>query len=159
MEEVKRGSRGEEVYQLIKRKIITMELKPGTFVNERDLQDHFGIGRTPIREALLKLKGDNLVESSPNKSTYVKEITLKSVKDFFEPFVEMEKLIGRLAARRRDPGVLREIRSAHRYGTFVGNNLVTIHIFPDGFSHILYRCQIRCIHVICGSVNTDKDNL
>jgi DNA-binding GntR family transcriptional regulator len=112
--EGKRGYRGEEVYRLIKGKIITMELKPGTFVNERDLQDQLGIGRTPIREALLKLKGDNLVESSPNKSTYVKEITLKSVKDFFEPFVEMEKLIGRLAARRCDPAVLKEIRSAHR---------------------------------------------
>ena len=91
-----------------------MELKPGAFISERDLQKQLGIGRTPIREAVLKLKGDNLVESSPHKSTYVKEITLKSVKDFFEPFQEMEKLIARLAAKRMGKHTLQEIRSAHQ---------------------------------------------
>jgi DNA-binding GntR family transcriptional regulator len=90
----------QEVYSRIKRKIITLELQPGEVISEKKLEQELGIGRTPIREALLTLKVEKFIEGSPNKPFYVKEISLKSVRDLFEALVPIEKMTTVLAAQR-----------------------------------------------------------
>lgn len=45
----------ETAYQTIRSRIITMELKPGDPLNDRELAEELGISRTPMREALLML--------------------------------------------------------------------------------------------------------
>ena len=45
----------EQAYQTIRSRIITMELKPGDPLNDRELAEQMGISRTPMREALLML--------------------------------------------------------------------------------------------------------
>ena len=110
----KRGYQAIDVYNVVKRKIVTMELKPGEILREKALERDLGVGRTPIREAILALKAENLVESRPNESPFVKEITLKGVKDFFEPFMVIEKLTSRLAALRITAEQLVEIRKVNK---------------------------------------------
>ena len=95
-----RGYMAKEVYSRIKRKIITLELQPGETISEKKLEKELGAGRTPIREALLTLKVEKLIEGSPNKPFYVKEISLKSVRDLFEALVPIEKMATVLAAQR-----------------------------------------------------------
>lgn len=95
-----RGYMAQEVYSRIKRKIITLELQPGEIISEKKLENELGAGRTPIREALLTLKVEKFIEGSPNKPFYVKEISLKSVRDLFETLVPIEKMATVLAAQR-----------------------------------------------------------
>ena len=95
-----RGFMAQEVYSRIKRKIITLELQPGEIISEKKLEEELGIGRTPIREALLTLKVEKLIEGTPNNPFYVKEISLKSVRDLFEALVPIEKMTTVLAAQR-----------------------------------------------------------
>jgi len=73
-----------QAYEIIHDKIITMALKPGEHVDEKALVEELGIGRTPVREALLKLASEHLVESRPNKGFIVKPLTLQDVKAMFE---------------------------------------------------------------------------
>ena len=85
-------------------------LKPGQILDEKRLGSELSIGRTPIREALLMLNTEGWIISLPNKSAYVKEITLKDVKDLVESLSAIEKLTARLAAQRITPEALREIK-------------------------------------------------
>lgn len=106
-----KGSKTYDVYRIIKRKIITLELRPGQALSERDLIQELKAGRTPLREAILMLKSEGLLESRPNESPYVKDITLKGVKDFFLPYLTLEKLVIRLAAQKMTSTLLKEIKS------------------------------------------------
>jgi len=105
-----KGFQATNVYDEIKRRIITLELKPGEIIDEKRLMSGLEVGRTPIREALLMLKNENLIVSNPNKSAYVKELTLKDVKDLSEALMNIEKLTASLAAQRITPEGLNEIK-------------------------------------------------
>jgi DNA-binding GntR family transcriptional regulator len=105
----KKGYQALNVYQEIKRRIITLDLKPGEVLEEKQLGAEMGTGRTPVREALLMLKSENLVESQPNKTAYVKEMNLKNIKDLFESLTAIERLTACLAAQRVSPEALKEI--------------------------------------------------
>ena len=109
MKKEKKGYQALNVYQEIKQRIITLDLKPGEILEEKRLGVELGVGRTPVREALLLLKNENLVESRPNKTAYVKEMNLKNIKDLFESLTVIEKLTASLAAQRVTPEALKEI--------------------------------------------------
>ena len=55
----------ETAYQTIRSRIITMELKPGDPLNDRELAEELGISRTPMREALLMLNLARMVGAEP----------------------------------------------------------------------------------------------
>ncbi len=100
-----------KAYNILKEKIITLEFAPGEPLDERRLTEEFGLGRTPIREALLKLEAENLVDSYPGRGTYVKQITLKGVKDLLEALLAMERSAAQLAIINITPEQISEIKS------------------------------------------------
>src|SRR5438105_2637860 len=63
-------SQGEEAYARILERIVSLEMPPGSVVNEARLRDELGIGRTPIREALQRLARENLVRSVPHRGPF-----------------------------------------------------------------------------------------
>ena len=71
-------------YKAILEKIICLEYAPNQHLEENHLVEQLGIGRTPIREALVRLQGEKMVESHPNKGVIVKPITLQNTKAMFE---------------------------------------------------------------------------
>ena len=62
----------EEAYRLLKWKILSMELAPGTSINEQGLVEATGFGRAPIHQALHQLQYDGLIEIRPRKGAQVK---------------------------------------------------------------------------------------
>jgi DNA-binding GntR family transcriptional regulator len=74
----------EVATDLIRRAILTGQLKPGDRLREVDLAGRLGISRTPIREALLILQAEGTVDATPNRGARVHEITLDEVIDFAE---------------------------------------------------------------------------
>lgn len=76
---------------------------------ELELQAHFGISRSPLREAFRELEKKGLVEIVPRKGTFVKRITRKDVEENFPVRAELEGLAARLASKNMTEAALKEM--------------------------------------------------
>lgn len=80
--------------------IVTLELAPGTVVREDDLQQHLGLGRTPIREALQRLVRDQFVAIIPRRGMFVSSIDVTELSTLYETRAILEPYVMRLACAR-----------------------------------------------------------
>jgi DNA-binding GntR family transcriptional regulator len=92
----------EKVYLTLKEKILTQKLRAGDSLSEVDLAKELGVSRTPVREALLQLQKDMLLEILPNRGAHVTFITLQDLKDTFQLLQILEGTATRLAAEQID---------------------------------------------------------
>ena len=87
----------ETAYQMIRSRIINLDLKPNDILNEKQLVEEMGMSRTPIHEAIIMLSLEHLVVVRPQSSTSVAPIDLKLVNiEQFNRYA-LEKEITRLA--------------------------------------------------------------
>lgn len=82
----------EEVLLALQNKIIRRELKPNQRIYVNELSKEFNISQTPIREALYKLEGMNLVEIKPRKGIYIAKFSKQDVLDTLEIRMALENL-------------------------------------------------------------------
>lgn len=68
------------LHDAMRQMIVTAELPPGTPLNERELCDRFGVSRTPLREAILRLAEHGLVDVAPQHGTFVSQISGRAVR-------------------------------------------------------------------------------
>jgi DNA-binding GntR family transcriptional regulator len=90
--------------------IIRLDLAPGDVIREDALQERLGIGRTPIREALLQLSRDQFVTVIPRRGMFVSSIDAAELALLFETRAVMEPYAARLAALRGTPAQWGEMR-------------------------------------------------
>jgi DNA-binding GntR family transcriptional regulator len=88
------------VYQVIRREIVSMQRKPGEPIVEKELGFTFGVSRTPIREAILRLADEGLVEVVPQSGTFVARIPLDALPEAFIIRRALEEVTVRAAAER-----------------------------------------------------------
>ncbi|MCJ8517490.1 DNA-binding GntR family transcriptional regulator [Pseudorhizobium tarimense] len=112
--ERKRGSGVKMVYDLLRNQILDLELAPGSPVDEVQLAERFKMSRTPIREALVRLAGEGLIETLPNRSTMVSNIDFLNLSTFFDALVLMYRVTTRLAAQNYRPEDLSVIQGFHQ---------------------------------------------
>jgi DNA-binding GntR family transcriptional regulator len=93
-------SQSEEAYVQIRDRILSLDLPPGSVVNEGRLREELAIGRTPIREALQRLAHEKLVRSVPHRGTFVTEVNITDLARITEVRVVLESHAARLAAER-----------------------------------------------------------
>ena len=110
----KRGSGAKMVYDLLRDEILDLKLAPGSPVDEVQLAERFRMSRTPIREALVRLAGDGLIETLPNRSTMVSNIDFLNMNTFFDALVLMYRVTTRLAAQNHKADDLPAIHDFHR---------------------------------------------
>lgn len=89
-----------DVHQRLRTKILTLEYKPGTRLVEDELTAIFDAGRTPVREALLRLQGEGLV--SRQRGWVVEAGDPSSFRSIFEARIAIEGYAARLASQRID---------------------------------------------------------
>jgi DNA-binding GntR family transcriptional regulator len=114
--ERKRGSGVKVVYEMLRDEILDLRLAPGSPIDEVQLAERFGMSRTPIREALVRLAGEGLVETLPNRSAMVAHIDVLNLHTFFDAITLMYRVTTRLAAqyhRAEDLAVIRELQAAY----------------------------------------------
>jgi len=91
----------DKVYQIIKDLIIENKLSSGSVISEKELQKKLNYGRTPIREALIRLHyQDWLVDIVKKKGIFVSNIKIEDIQIVFELRYVLEELIGKLATER-----------------------------------------------------------
>ena len=76
-------SKKEYAYRILKENIMSLELKPGELLSEVELSEKLNISRTPIREVIMRLKNEHLIEVKPQSGTYVSLIDLNLLKKQF----------------------------------------------------------------------------
>jgi DNA-binding GntR family transcriptional regulator len=103
----------EEVADRIRDLITEGHLAPGAKLNERVLCEELGVSRTPLREALKQLAGENLIDLHANRGASVASLEREHVEHLFELMASLEGLSGELAARRRTEAELVEIEALH----------------------------------------------
>lgn len=109
--ERKRGSGVRLVYDVLRDEILDLKLPPGSAVDEVALADRFAMSRTPIREALVKLEGEGLITTLPNRSSVVSPIDFGNLNAFFDALTLMYRVTTRLAAEFHGPEELALIRA------------------------------------------------
>jgi DNA-binding GntR family transcriptional regulator len=93
-------SLSDEAYFRIRDLIVSLELPPGTIVNERDLMERLALGRTPVREALRALAQERLVEVYPRRGIFVSSVNVRDLASLSEVRALLESHAAALAAER-----------------------------------------------------------
>ena len=77
--------------------IISLELEPGVIINEEELKNRLKCGRTPLREALIRLAQEKLILSIPRKGMFVAELDLMNYVQLIEAAGLLESYSAHLA--------------------------------------------------------------
>ncbi|WP_332826311.1 GntR family transcriptional regulator [Ramlibacter sp.] len=93
----------QEAYRRLEEMIVTLELAPGEVVSEAILSRLLGIGTTPIREALLQLSRENLVQIIPRSGVVVTAVDVRLQLEVLETRREIDRLLARASAKRATP--------------------------------------------------------
>ena len=93
-------SKSQLAYEIIRKKIVSLELEPGAVIDEAALRTDLALGRTPIREALQRLALEKLVTIIPRRGMFVAEIGLTDLQRIVELRQPLESLAAQLAAQR-----------------------------------------------------------
>jgi DNA-binding GntR family transcriptional regulator len=88
------------VYREIKRRIVELEYRLGERLSETRLASELGVGRSPLRSALARLKGEGWLAISPQSGTFVKALTNRDIQEVTELRTVLEMHATRIAAVR-----------------------------------------------------------
>lgn len=97
-------------YETIKSRIIDCNYAPGVKISEARLVDELGVGRSPIRTALARLRSEGWIEVSPQSGSYVKELSPQEMKEIFDFRILLETHVARLAAENISAEQLRKLK-------------------------------------------------
>ena len=103
------GSLRDRVLEEVKERIIAGDLPTGARLHERNLSQELGVSRVPLREAILTLAAQGLVEMRPRIGAFVRPMTKSYIEDLFAVRLALEPLAASLAARNRDAHQLAEL--------------------------------------------------
>lgn len=97
--------------QKIRQQIISMALVPGTPISEKEIALREGVSRTPVREAVLRLAEEKLVEVVPKSGTFVARIPLSALPEALVIRKALEEVTVRAATALATPADFLELRA------------------------------------------------
>jgi DNA-binding GntR family transcriptional regulator len=104
-----RGGTRQRVYDALRDALVAGRLEPGRRLSENELAEALGVSRTPVREALVRLRDDRMVEIVPQLGTFVSKISIGAVADAQFVREALECAAIRLAAGRVSPSELEQL--------------------------------------------------
>jgi DNA-binding GntR family transcriptional regulator len=94
------STKADAAYRALRRAIVTLAIEGGEPLDEAALGERFGIGRTPLREALKRLALEQLVVAPPHRTPYVRSFSLTDLQPLFETRLLLEVPVAGVAAER-----------------------------------------------------------
>lgn len=98
---------------MIRSAIVEGRLEPGQRLKEEELARELGISRTPVREALLVLQAEGLIDSAPNRGASVRAYEAADLDDLYLLRALLESFAARLAATRITDDEVAELRASN----------------------------------------------
>ena len=105
-----KGNGSQIVYEATRRRILSMDMPPGAAIDENALVAEFGVSRTPVREALLRLSSDGLVTLAPNRGASVSSLDVHDIPELIEAMELSMRVTSRWAAVRRNDADIEAMR-------------------------------------------------
>ncbi|MDQ0394186.1 GntR family transcriptional regulator [Labrys monachus] len=93
----------DQIYDALKEAIVSVQLLPGTSISENRICRHFGVSRTPVRSAVVRLSEDGLVDVYPQQGSFVSPIRLAEINDSHFVRKNLEIALLREAATKWSP--------------------------------------------------------
>jgi DNA-binding GntR family transcriptional regulator len=112
-----RQSLADIAYEGLKRKILTLEFEPGSYLNESHIAETLDIGRNPVHNAVKRLVFEGMIDVMPRKGMIVRPLNLREVLEIAEARLVNEAYCVRCAAERasaRDIAEMRKILTQSR---------------------------------------------
>lgn len=103
----------DQVYRAIKHRILSNEFAVGSRLRDEELALQLSVSRTPVREAILRLSREGLVEIVPRSGTRVRTFTEQDIEDIFDLRIALEALAARKAADRIETQDLERLREMY----------------------------------------------
>ena len=103
----------EEVAELIRQRIFSRELEPGSWIDELQIAKAYGISRTPLREALKVLAAEGLITMKVRRGAYVTEVSEKDLRDVYHLLSLLESDAAAVVAQTATPADLKKLQSLH----------------------------------------------
>ena len=110
MDRQKYKSREDMVYQVLKKEILDLKLKPGQLIKENEICDKFSVSRTPVRDALRLLQEQGFVVPVPYKGIYVTLLSLSNIKQMIYMRVAVESMVMRDFSQIATPLLMEEVK-------------------------------------------------
>lgn len=107
-----RGKGTDYVYLALRNQIVRMELRPGQKIDENEIVKSLGVSRTPVREAIIRLSGDKLVNILTNRGAQVAPLDILELSQYFEALVLTTRATHHWASLRRSKKALARIDKA-----------------------------------------------
>ncbi|MBW0168974.1 MAG: GntR family transcriptional regulator [Hydrogenophaga sp.] len=103
----------EEVAELLRQRIFSRELEPGSWIDELKIAEEYGISRTPLREALKVLAAEGLVTMKVRRGAYVTEVSEKDLADVYHLLALLESDAAGVVAERATDDELASLQTLH----------------------------------------------
>jgi DNA-binding GntR family transcriptional regulator len=103
----------EEVAELLRQRIFSRELAPGSWIDELKLAEEYGISRTPLREALKVLATEGLVTMKVRRGAYVTEVNEKDLTDVYHLLSLLESDAAGVVAAKATPAQISTLQDLH----------------------------------------------
>ena len=95
-----RPPKAEAAYEKLKHLIVTLQLPPGSAINEQELIQQLAVGRTPFREAMLRLSHEGLIVRAPRRGAWVSDLSITELQQLLDARSVVEPLVTRRASER-----------------------------------------------------------
>ena len=109
-----RGTGAALVCDQLRIDILNLKIAPGTLLDESDLASRFKLSRSPVREALIRLSAEGLIQMLPNRSPVVTPFDIAEVPAYFDALELMYRATCRLAAVYRTDAELETIAAVEK---------------------------------------------
>lgn len=103
----------EEVAELLRQRIFSHELAPGSWIDELKIAEAYGISRTPLREALKVLAAEGLVTMKVRRGAYVTEVSDRDLADVYHLLSLLESDAAGMVASQASDAQLEELQALH----------------------------------------------
>lgn len=98
---VEKGNGNAVAYAELRRRIVSLELRPGADIDEAVLVRELGVSRTPVRGAVIQLASEGLIVLLPNRGARVAPMDIPQLQEHLEAFELMQRAATRMASVRR----------------------------------------------------------
>ena len=104
----------EEVAELMRQRIFSRELVPGSWIDELAIAKDYGISRTPLREALKVLATEGLVTMKVRRGAYVTEVSEQDLTDVYHLLSLLESDAAGVVATQASDAQMDELKALHQ---------------------------------------------
>ena len=107
---INKGFGAVKIYETLRDEILSMVLEPSQLIDEVSLAVRFNVSRSPVREALVRLVTESLLQTLPNKGTIVAPLRIEEFPQYVDALDLLQRAVTRLAAKHRNALDIEHIR-------------------------------------------------